>query len=74
MEGQKKVTITAIGPVTQGLGLKHSLEHSIQNTQSQYCERLAKVLLDSVKKRLDPYMKIRDVQVAGFLDPRFKLD
>lgn len=50
VEGEKKVTITATGPVIQGL--KHSLE----------------------KKRWDPYMEMRDVQVAAFLDPRFKLD
>lgn len=72
VEGQKKVTITAIGPVIRRL--KHSLENLIRNTQVQYCEQLAKVLLDSVKKRLDPYMEIRDVQVVAFLDPRFKLD
>ena len=72
VEEQKKVTITVIGPVIQGL--KHSLENLIRNSELQYCEQLALVLLNSVKKRLDPYTEMRDVQVAAFLDPRFKLD
>lgn len=72
VEGQKTVTITAIGPVIQGL--THSLKHLIHTAQLQYCEKLAKVLLDSVRERLDPYMEIKDVQVAALLDPRFKLN
>ncbi|KAG7153343.1 hypothetical protein Hamer_G010650, partial [Homarus americanus] len=38
------------------------------------CEHLAIVLLDSVKKRLDPYIEMRDARAAAFLHPRFKLD
>ena len=72
VEGQKKVTITAIGPVIQGL--THSLEHLIHTAQLQYCDKLAKILLGSVRERLDPYMEIKDVQVAALLDPRFKLN
>lgn len=72
VEGQKKVTITAIGPVIQGL--THSLEYLIHTAQLQYCEKLSKVLLDSVRERLDPYMDIKNVQVAALLDPRIKLN
>ncbi|KAG7173210.1 hypothetical protein Hamer_G014526 [Homarus americanus] len=76
VEGQK-VTISAIRPVIQGL--KHSLEHlltsgSSSNSQLQYCEPLARGLLDSVKKRLDPCIEMRDVRTAAFLDPWFKMD
>ncbi|KAG7164380.1 Tigger transposable element-derived protein 1-like 165 [Homarus americanus] len=52
----------------------HSTDCHPCNCQLQYCEPLARFLMDSVKKRLDPYIEMRDVRAAAFLDPKFKLD
>ena len=71
VEGEKMVTISAIGPVI--IGLQQSMQQLIESNLS-YCETLARVLLGSVKRRLNPFLEMTDITAAAVFDPRFKLN
>ena len=69
MEGEKRITISAVRPLLQKLLCKHLVESS---TDSQLIKTLKKVVLTDLKNRYDdPAVKVL-LNKSCFLDPHFK--